>query len=167
MRKPLIGVMGPGSDTATKNNEKIALELGQLIAKEGWYLLSGGVNGGVMATVNKGAKEAGGFTVGILPSEQAEAIADLDVPIQTNMSSARNNINALSSDVMIAVGINPGTTSEIAFALQPRANTPVVLLDASEEAVSFFKTLRSELIKVAYSPQEAISIVRELLNNSR
>ena len=68
MRKIIIGVMGRG-ENATANDLQNAYILGQLIAKQGWVLLTGGRNVGVMDAVSKGAKSADGLTIGILPGE--------------------------------------------------------------------------------------------------
>ena len=63
MRKVIIGVMGPG-DRATAVDLENAYQLGKLIAKEGWALLTGGRKAGVMDAASKGAKAAGGLTIG-------------------------------------------------------------------------------------------------------
>lgn len=68
MAKTVIGVMGPG-DNATKEECDSAFELGKLIANKGWILLTGGRNVGVMEAASRGAKEAGGLTIGILPGK--------------------------------------------------------------------------------------------------
>tara|TARA_Y100000310_G_C20621326_1_gene783469 strand:+ start:691 stop:1188 length:498 start_codon:yes stop_codon:yes gene_type:complete len=162
-RKPIIGVMGPGKE-ASGEVIKSATQLGELIASENWITLSGGIASGVMEAVTKGAKNNSGLTVGILPRTESEIADGIDVPIITNMSSARNNINALSCDVMVAVGIDTGTTTEIAFALSSLANKPVILLNCTELGVSFFKSLREELVHTAKNPKEAINITRQLLN---
>jgi len=151
--------MGP-TEEATDNDRRNAYELGRLIAKENWILLSGGVKAGVMEEVNKGAKEAGGLTIGIIPRLDSEIAEGVDIPIITDMGSARNNINVLSSDIVIACGIGPGTASEIALALQRKANKPVILINDNEESKKFFKSLRQDLIHIAKSPEEAITIAR-------
>ncbi len=66
MKKIIIGVMGPG-EQATATDLQNAYELGKLIAQQGWVLLTGGRNVGVMDAANQGAKSANGLTVGILP----------------------------------------------------------------------------------------------------
>jgi hypothetical protein len=73
----------------------------------------------------KGAQEGGGIAVGILPGESvAEANPYIDIPILTGMGNARNNINVLSSQAIIAIDGSYGTLSEIALAL--KCGTPVV-----------------------------------------
>jgi uncharacterized protein (TIGR00725 family) len=73
----------------------------------------------------KGAKEAGGITVGILPGSSAdEANSFIDIPIVTDLGNARNVINILSSQAIIAIHGSYGTLSEIALAM--KCNIPVV-----------------------------------------
>ncbi|MGV0105294.1 P450 cytochrome [Nostoc sp. DSM 114160] len=129
MRRIIIGVMGRG-ENATANDLQNAYILGQLIAKQGWILLTGGRNVGVMDAVSKGAKSADGLTIGILPGKNQDGISSwVDIAIFTDMGNSRNNINVLSSDLVIACGIGAGTASEIALAL--KANKQVILLTKS------------------------------------
>lgn len=126
MRRTVVGVMG--GSVADERTLAQAHELGRRIAEAGWVLLSGGRPGGVMQASVKGANEAGGLTVGVLFDTDRDAAAEgLDIVIPTGMGSARNTINILSSDVVVACKGSGGTLSEIALAL--RAGRPVVLLD--------------------------------------
>ena len=101
--RTIIGVMGPGAG-ATRADLDHARELGALIAREGWVLLTGGRDAGVMAAAVRGAKEAGGLTLGILPGESAAGAAEgIDLVVVTGMGSARNNINVLSSAVVVGL----------------------------------------------------------------
>ena len=126
MRKIIIGVMGPGNGASGKECEK-AYELGRLIAQEGWTVLSGGLAVGIMDAVSRGAREAGGLTIGILPMDRRDGLSPaVDIPIVTGMGSARNNINVLSSDVVITCGISAGTASEVALAI--KADKPLIFL---------------------------------------
>lgn len=153
--KKIVGVMGPG-ERAREDQVRDAYELGRLIAKEGWVVLSGGRNAGVMDAVSRGAKEAGGLTIGILPTLDREMIsAAVDIPIITDMGSARNNINVLTSDLIIACGMGTGTASEVALAL--KANKPVILLTENEEAKRFFTRLRPDKVFVANDPAAAVA----------
>ena len=161
MRKTVIGVMGPRE--AKDADLKSAFELGRLIAKEGWILLSGGGNEGVMEAVNKGAKQEGGTTVGIIWLDHTLDTSDsVDIAIVSGMGSARNNINVLSSDVVVACGLGAGTASEIALAL--KARKPVVLLSQEELTKTFFKKLGKELVSQADTPHEAVEITKKLLS---
>lgn len=127
--------MGPGHQaTATDINN--AYQLGKLIAQQGWVLLSGGRNVGVMDAASRGAKSVGGLTVGILPHNSLEGVSEaIDIPILTDMGQARNNINVLSSDVVIACGMGLGTASEVALAL--KNDKPVIILTEDPETIHF------------------------------
>jgi uncharacterized protein (TIGR00725 family) len=118
MKKTIIGIMGPG-ETATAQDLQNAYELGKNIAQQGWIVLTGGRNIGVMDAASKGAKSVNGLTVGILPGRDHQDVSEaVDIAIFTDMGNARNNINVLSSDVVIACGMGAGTASEVALALK-------------------------------------------------
>lgn len=158
----MIGVMGPGSG-ASKTDQQNAYELGKLIAQEGWVLLTGGRNAGVMRAATEGAKAANGLTVGILPTADDRGISEaVDIAIITDMGNARNNINVLSSDVVVACGMGAGTASEVALAL--KGSKKVVLLTDNQESQLFFKGLSAENILVAKTPASAIEMVKKVLN---
>ena len=112
----IISVIGAGS--CTKEISSIAEQVGKLIAEGGATLVTGGL-GGVMEAASKGAKQAGGLTVGILPgSDRTEANPYVDIPVVTGLSHARNIIVVRSGDAIIAVSGEYGTLSEIAVALK-------------------------------------------------
>lgn len=160
-RKIIIGVMGPG-DSPRKIDVSRAFQLGKLIAREGWITLSGGRNAGVMDAVSKGAKSAGGSTIGILPTGDERIISKaVDIRIITDMGSARNNINVLSSDVVIACGSGLGTSSEIALAL--KAQKQVILLNNDTVEQKFFKKLGKKNVFVVKSAHEAMKVVKRIL----
>ena len=164
MRKPIIGIMGPG-DLATETDLKNADELGKLIAQEGWILLTGGRNVGVMEAASQGAKAAGGLTIGVLPSNHTKNVSDaVDIAIVTDLGNARNNINVLSSDVIIACGIGLGTVSEIALGL--KNGKPVMLLSEDRESQQFFKRLSSNLILIAVDTETTIKLIKEILKKA-
>src|SRR5215813_9820298 len=104
MRRFVVGVMGAG-ESAKESDKLMAFRLGEVIARAGWVVLSGGRAVGVMQEVNRGAKQVvGSLTIGILPDATARASEFIDVQIVTDMGNARNNINVLSSDVIVACG---------------------------------------------------------------
>ncbi len=159
-RRPIIGVMGAG-DAATPGDMALAEELGERIAREGWVLLNGGRREGIMGAASRGAKRVeGSLTIGVLPgSSRQGASADLDVAIVTGMGSARNNINALSCDVIIACGCGgPGTFSEVALAV--KAGTPVVLLGSDPTLVALFE----RAVAAVPTVDEAVIRVRAFLS---
>ena len=95
----------------------LAVEVGRIIAKNDCILICGG-RGGVMEAACKGAKEAGGLTVGILPSiDGHDANRFLDVVIRTSYGYARNSLVVSAADVVVAINGSIGTLSEIALAL--------------------------------------------------
>ena len=124
--------------------------------------MTGGRNTGVMDAASLGAKAANGLTIGILPTADDRAISDaVDIALITDMGNARNNINVLSSDVVIACGMGAGTASEVALAL--KANKPVILLTNHPESQLFFKSLSDDNIFFAANPEIAIQFVKEVL----
>ncbi len=117
-----IGIIGAG-DCSSKGYEG-AVEIGRRVAERGAILVCGGL-GGVMEAGAKGAAEAGGVTVGILPGISAEeANTFIRIPLPTGMGPARNVLIVRASDVLIAVEGGYGTLSEIALAL--KMDKPVI-----------------------------------------
>ncbi len=118
----IIGVIG--GRKADIKELVIAEKVGRLLAENSVMLICGGL-GGVMEASARGAKTAGGVTVGILPQEEKEYANDfIDIPIATGLGIGRNIIIARTADALIAVGGEYGTLSEIAFGLQ--MNKPVI-----------------------------------------
>ncbi len=157
-RKKIIGVMGPGGG-ATESDLANAEEIGKLIAKNGWILLNGGRKSGVMDAVSKGAKLNGGLTIGILPSDNLEGVSEfIDIPIVTGIGSARNNINILSSDIVVACGIGMGTLSEISLAI--KADKKVILINNNNESKIFLNNLSWKKIGIAESPSEVAKLIK-------
>jgi uncharacterized protein (TIGR00725 family) len=165
LRPFIVGVIGAGRASAVEVEQ--ARQLGELIAREGWIVLSGGRNAGVMSAVNEGAKRVeGSLTIGILPtadSGEGSVSKDVDVAIFTGMGNARNNINVLSSHVVVACGVSgPGTVSEVALALKAPTPRPVILLTDDSVAIAFFRKLGGESVFIASTPAAAIEIIRTL-----
>jgi uncharacterized protein (TIGR00725 family) len=103
---------GDGGDLLAAEN------VGRLLAERGAVLVCGGL-GGVMEAACRGAKEAGGTTIGILPgSDRSAANPYVDIAIPTGLGEARNALVVRSADALIAVGGAYGTLSEIALALK-------------------------------------------------
>jgi len=112
-----VAVIGLSKAKPEEEEYKIAYELGKEIAQRGWVVVCGG-RGGVMEAVCKGAKEMGGLTVGILPSYEGEEVNPyVDIKIRTGMSWNRNPLVVASGDMVVAIGGNWGTLSEIAYSL--------------------------------------------------
>ena len=138
-----------GGHQCSQENYKIALELGRLIAEEGWTLVCGGREG-IMEAASKGVKEAGGVAVGILPSSDgSDANQYLSIKIPTGMGYARNVLVVRASDVVVAISGQYGTLSELSFAL------------SENKRVIGINTWDIEGVIKATSAQEAISIIKE------
>lgn len=118
----LIGVIGGAA--AGDAVLEVAEAVGAAVAEAGAWLVCGG-RGGVMEAACRGAAEAGGVTVGILPGDRAsEANAWVSLPIVTGIGEARNTIIARTAHALVALDGRWGTLSEIAFAVS--FGTPVV-----------------------------------------
>jgi uncharacterized protein (TIGR00725 family) len=123
-----VAVAGPGEADA---GELAAAEaVGREIARRGAKLVCGGL-GGAMEAACRGAKEAGGLTLGILPGDDRSAANPfVDVAVPTGLGEARNALVVRAADVLVAVGAGYGVLSEIALAL--RAGKRVVALASWE-----------------------------------
>jgi uncharacterized protein (TIGR00725 family) len=156
----VIGVMGASRcDEATS---EMARRVGALIAQRGAVLLCGG-RGGVMEAAARGAKEAGGLTIGILPGMNASETPPnpyIDVAIFTGLRDGRNWVNVCASDAIIAVSGGYGTLSEIALSL--KVGKPVVLVHSWE-----LPPREAAPLYVAQTPEEAVEIAFREIGSSR
>jgi uncharacterized protein (TIGR00725 family) len=140
---PYVAVVGSG-EASGELYEK-AREVGRLIAERGGTVVCGG-RSGVMEAAARGATEAGGTAIGILPDEDRKRANDfVSFSVATGTGHARNLAVVCSGDVVIAVGGEYGTLSEIGLAL--KVGRPVVALESWD---------LGEHVAVASSPQEAI-----------
>ena len=115
-RRRLVAVCGE-SDPQTSLAD-LAFELGHGIAERGAILICGGLTG-VMEHAARGARAAGGLTVGLLPGDEPDdANAYIDLAIATGLGHARNAVLARTADGVVALGGGLGTLSEIALALR-------------------------------------------------
>ncbi len=137
-----ISVIGSGSEY-----ESQAEEVGRLLAERGATVVTGGL-GEVMAAASRGAKNAGGTTIGIVPDEtRHRANPWVDHVVATGIGHARNLAVVASGDAVIAVGGRYGTLAEIGLALT--LGRPVVILEPGWEVDG---ALRAD------SPQEAVEL---------
>jgi uncharacterized protein (TIGR00725 family) len=144
-----ISVIGSGSEW-----EAQAEQVGRLLAERGCTVVTGG-GAEVMAAAARGAKLAGGKTIGILPGESpSEANEWIDISVATGIGHARNLALAASGDALIAVGGSWGTLSEIAFAR--RLGRPVVLLEGGV-------AVEGEGLLRATTPEEAVELALSAL----
>jgi uncharacterized protein (TIGR00725 family) len=135
-----IAVIGAGQ--AMPGELEIAWTAGRMIATNGAVLICGGL-GGVMEAACRGAKDAGGTTVGILP-DTGIGNDHLDIVIRTGLGHARNVLVVLSADAVIAIGGSYGTLSEIAVGLKLK------------RPVYGIKTWDIEGVMPCTSPEEAV-----------
>jgi hypothetical protein len=115
---PVLAVLGPSN--ASVDEMRLAEQVGAVAARAGWVTLTGG-GPGVMEAACRGAVEAGGLTVGVLPTASAAGGYPnpwVAIPIFAGMGAARNVINVLSAKLCVAIGGGTGTLSEIALALK-------------------------------------------------
>ena len=141
---PQISVIGSGSE-----HEERAAAVGRLLAERGCTVVTGG-GGEVMAAASRGAKEAGGTTLGILAGERrAEASEWVDYAVVSGIGHARNLAVVASGDAVIAVGGSWGTLAEIGFAR--RLGRPVVILDPGW-------AVDGDGIERAATPEEAVEL---------
>ena len=152
--RPQISVIGSGTCTQDSDLAALAEEVGRRLAEAGAVLVCGGL-GGVMEAASRGAEGAGGTVIGIVPSDSvAHAYPHCTHVIATGIGHARNLAVVASGEVVIAVGGEWGTLSEIGFARQlgrsvvtlrswqahgegPMAEMPgVSLAESAEQAVA-------------------------------
>ncbi|MGD1943244.1 MAG: cytochrome [Leptolyngbyaceae cyanobacterium] len=161
MTRILIGIIGPGA-TATAAETATASAMGAAIARQGWGLVTGGREVGVMAAASQGAHAAQGWVVGILPGETTQQMSSaVDIPILTGMGNGRNVIVVLSSRVVIACGLGAGTLSEIALAL--KLNRPLILMLGATELQATLQALTVGPVLIADTVETAIAQVRSQL----
>ena len=146
MPQPQIAVIGAGdADDALAAR---AEQVGRLLAQRGCTLVCGGL-GGVMEAAARGAQEAGGTTIGILPGEsRREANRYLDHAVVTGIGHARNLAVVASGDAVIAVGGEWGTLAEIGFAR--KLGRPVIVLEPGW-------SIEGEGLSRVDTPEEAVS----------
>ena len=137
-----VAVIGSGAE-----HERRAEEVGRLLAERGCAVVTGGL-GSVMAAAARGAKSAGGTTIGVLPGERRhDANEWIDHAVVTGLGHARNLAVVASGDAVIAVGGEWGTLSEIGLARV--LGRPVVILDPGWQL---------DGVPRASSPQEAVDL---------
>jgi uncharacterized protein (TIGR00725 family) len=118
----IVAVIGDGLCSA--ETARLAEEVGRQLAEKEATVICGGL-GGVMEAACRGAKSAGGLTIGVLPGfDRRDANPYVDIPVVTGMREARNIIVVSSAHAVIAVSGGYGTLSEIAHAL--KLGIPVV-----------------------------------------
>ncbi len=152
---PRIGVIG-GNDVPPALYGK-AEEVGRLLAKAGALIFCGGM-GGAMEAVCKGAEEAGGRSIGLLPDDHTRrANAHVTIPIATGLGYARNYLIVHNSEALIAIGGAEGTLNEMAAALN--MGLTVVSLESWE--VDRLGRLKRGTLVHARTAKEAVELALE------
>jgi uncharacterized protein (TIGR00725 family) len=143
-----VSVIGSGVE-----HEPRAEEVGRLLAQAGATVVTGGL-ASVMAAAARGAKSAGGTTIGVLPGEAREGVNEwIDHTVVTGVGHARNLAVVASGEAVIAVGGSWGTLAEIAFARV--LGRPVVILEPGWE-------IDGDGVERAATPAEAVELALRL-----
>jgi uncharacterized protein (TIGR00725 family) len=117
MRKQKYTISVIGARACGPKDARLAHSVGKMVAELGCVLVCGGLKGAMEASC-RGAKEAGGLTIGIIPGqEKTDANPYVDIALPTTIGYSRNVIVAASADVVIALPGSYGTESEICYAL--------------------------------------------------
>lgn len=160
MRRRVIGVMGGAG--ADREACRLAYRLGRMVAVGGDVLLCGGRPEGVMEHAARGARDGGGLTLGILPgNDPDQASTSIDLAVATGMGNARNAINVLSSDAVVACAGGTGTISEVALALKSGKLVVALGFDPG----SCFASWIDRGLHLAGSAEEAYRLVSEHLDH--
>jgi uncharacterized protein (TIGR00725 family) len=160
VRPPYVAVIGDGDPRGPDAHRLLewAEEVGQLLARGGAAVITGGL-GGVMRAASRGALGAGGETIGLLPGADAsEANEFVRTPIATGLGVMRNLVVVTSADAVVAVGGRHGTLSEIGLAL--RMGRHVVTL--SSWRIESDHRLGGPRLHRARNPREAAEIALKL-----
>jgi uncharacterized protein (TIGR00725 family) len=161
-KKRQILVIGNNENGSTPELEKLAYDVGAEIAKSQSVLITGGL-GGVMKAASKGAHDAGGLTVGIIPQDNPSFANEFcDIVIPSGIGLSRDFLNALSADGVIIVGGGSGTLSETCAAYMYKK--PIVALKtsggvASQYADQYLDHRKNVKIIGVDTPQEAIKYI--------
>lgn len=170
-RKLQIGVMGSATDIKySKKLEQLAEELGKLIAQSENILVFGAEKDydSLSTAACRGAKKAGGLTVGITYGKSKDIYqknADVIIPTGLERGGGREFILALSCDAIIALGGGSGTLNELVVAYQ--ANIPMIVLKGTggwsdKLANQYFDTRKRLLVVRAKTPKEAVNLAMKL-----
>jgi uncharacterized protein (TIGR00725 family) len=158
MEKPVIIAVIGGSEVAPPA-ARLAEEVGREIAQRGAVLVCGGMSG-VMEAACKGASDAGGLTIGILPGDRREANPYVRIPIVSGVGYARNVAVVKSAQAVIAIDGSYGTLTEIGYALQ--SGIPIIGLGTWEIAID--GKAEKNVIRVK-NPKDAVDRAIELIGN--
>lgn len=152
MKTIRISCIGSGDAQPGSSQYELALEAGRLLAEAGWTVVCGGLRG-VMEAVCKGAKEAGGRTVGILPTaDTADANDWVDTPVATGLGPMRNYLVVLNGDAVLAFEGGSGTRSELALSQK-----------TGKEVVALARFTGFDELIHAHTPAEAVTELAKIV----
>jgi uncharacterized protein (TIGR00725 family) len=173
-RQLLITVIGKSardpSDPVPPQALAAAEEVGRLIAEAGAIVVSGGLSG-VMEAVSRGAKRAGGLTIGVLPGfDKRDANAHVDIAFTTGMGFMRNTLTVRAADAVIMISGGIGTLNELTVAYE---NKPTVVLEGTGGWADRIRSVAYEggkhleeagiaELRYARTPREAVDLALEL-----
>jgi hypothetical protein len=167
VRKLQIGVIGYNDDRCSEVAREIAYKVGKEIALSGSVLICGGL-GGVMEAACKGAKEANGNTVGIIPQDKFSfANQFCDIVICSGIGFARDFIVATSSDGIIAVGGGIGTLIEMSVGYMIRKKIVAISPSGGVSEIYAGKYLDERKRVLIESAPDAKSAVQAILKDSK
>ncbi len=148
-----VSVVGSGGEIDDRLRER-AQEVGRELGRRGHALVCGGLDG-VMEAACRGANDAGGDTVGVLPGEDSDAANPyVDVAVATGLGEMRNALVVMNGDVVVALEGGYGTLSEVALAL--KRDAPVVSFGGPDV----------DGVVEAESPGDAVDVAEELMDVS-
>jgi uncharacterized protein (TIGR00725 family) len=169
-RRVHISVVGYNDDSCTEVARDAAYRVGKAIAAEGGVVICGGL-GGVMEAACRGARDAGGTSVGVIPfADSAQANRYCDIVVATGMGRSRNFIVAYSGDAMVVVGGGAGTLIEVAAAYQE--SKPIVAVKGTGGVADEWTGRRIDgrghgAVLEGSSPEEAVGAVLRSLGRGR
>lgn len=167
-KKPQIVIIGNNDNGFTEDLERISYEAGMEVAKSGAVLITGGL-GGVMRSASRGAKDAGGLVVGIIPQNDSSFANEFcDIVIPSGMGLARDFLTALSGDGVIIIGGGSGTLSEACAAYMHKR--PMVAIRktggmADKYADQYLDHREQVKIVGVASPREAVEFILGKINS--
>jgi len=168
-RRAQILVIGFAKEHCPEIAYKAAYEVGLEVARRGALLISGGL-GGVMEAASHGAKDGGGFVIGIVPQDDKGAANEFcDAVIATGMGFARDFVTAYSADAIIIVGGGAGTMIEVAAAYQKAI--PIIALKgtggmADRLVDTYIDDRKVERILGENTPQKAVETALALIKSN-
>lgn len=167
MRRKQVVVIGSSDETGYQDEARI---IGAHIATQGHVLITGG-RGGIMESTSRGAADQGGTVIGIHPGEDLDlANPFCSIVIPTGMGYARNAINVLAADVIVAIGGKSGTLSELAYA--KTYGKPVICCTFAGGWSAAFPQIHIEgqedgIFMTAENPTEACRLIDDILSGNQ